>query len=475
MKSIPSVYMIGIVLVSFLCSFAIGMPPSQALAQEEAINSSPAIDQMNILRSQNVDPEKNAAADFLRALGPNYGVPGEWRFAWETIEQSTEIPKGPFLELQQTLQFKREKLNSLTTDFWMRDNEPDATKWISNNLEPMQHIANGLKKEQYFMPVGNGNAKQPSFGADPLFFRELSRIGHLYTAKAMAHFGHGEFKRGLNEIHRLNRLGRKTGNGTLHEILRGYALCRNAALAEWRLVFSGNPKREILETYIQYKSKLPTLPTISSCVPIETFFCKEILTLIKEGGFSDLKAPANLDLEIAFKEVDGYFTSIKSVFDLQAKGITTLKGLEEVEANVKKPLPGLWPTKKLITRRLAREIIALVSLNWSIVLKGQLKSQTLIRLSNLAVRLEIHRLKYDAYPQELNELEIDEKQKFILTDPFSEAPFIFKKTATGYKIYSVSVNGKDDGGDGVGIQPSLDILKDDRADIGIEWVVPSKR
>ena len=112
MKSIPSVYMIGIVLVSFLCSFAIGMPPSQALAQEEAINSSPAIDQMNILRSQNVDPEKNAAADFLRALGPNYGVPGEWRFAWETIEQSTEIPKGPFLELKQTWQFKREKLNS---------------------------------------------------------------------------------------------------------------------------------------------------------------------------------------------------------------------------------------------------------------------------------------------------------------------------------------------------------------------------
>ena len=34
---------------------------------------------------------------------------------------------------------------------------------------------------------------------------------------------------------------------------------------------------------------------------------------------------------------------------------------------------------------------------------------------------------------------------------------------------------KDDGGDGVEIQPSLDILKDDRADIGIEWVVPSKR
>jgi len=59
-------------------------------------------------------------------LGPNYGLPGERRFAWETIEQSTEIPKEPFLELRQTWQFKREKLNSLITVFWMRDNEPDA-------------------------------------------------------------------------------------------------------------------------------------------------------------------------------------------------------------------------------------------------------------------------------------------------------------------------------------------------------------
>ena len=105
----------------------------------------------------------------------------------------------------------------------------------------------------------------------------------------------------------------------------------------------------------------------------------------------------------------------------------------------------------------------------------QLKIQTLIRLSDLAIRLEIHRLKFDAYPQELNELEIAAEQKSVLTDPFSGDPFLFKKTANGYKIYSVSVNGKDDGGDGVEIQPSLDILKDDRADIGIEWVVPSKR
>ena len=475
MKAISSVYTIGIALAGFLCSFAIGVPPSQALAQEEAINSSPSIDQVNILRSQGVDPEKNAAADFLRALGPSYGLPGEWRFAWDTIGQSTQLPKGPFLELKQASLLKREKRNSLSTDFWTRDDEPVAAKWISENLEPMQHIANGLKKEQYFMPIGNGGAKQASLGATPLFYQELFSINYLYLVKAMGHFGHGEFKRGLNEIHRLNRLGRKTGNGTLPEIIRGATLCRNAAFAEWRLVFSGNPEREILETYIQHKSKLPSLPTIANCVTAETLACKDTLSLIKDGFFEDMPKPANFDLQAAFKEVDDYSASIESVFDLQANGIVTLRGLKEVEDNIQKPARGRWLSAEHASRKVARRIIRLSLDDWSRVLKVQLKIQTLIRLSDLAIRLEIHRLKFDAYPQELNELEIAAEQKSVLTDPFSGDPFLFKKTANGYKIYSVSVNGKDDGGDGVEIQPSFDILKDDRADIGIEWVVPSKR
>jgi hypothetical protein len=49
-----------------------------------------------------------------------------------------------------------------------------------------------------------------------------------------------------------------------------------------------------------------------------------------------------------------------------------------------------------------------------------------------------------AYPSHLSELTL--LARTTATDPCSEAPFIYRRTETGYLLYGVDVDGRDDAG-----------------------------
>ena len=61
------------------------------------------------------------------------------------------------------------------------------------------------------------------------------------------------------------------------------------------------------------------------------------------------------------------------------------------------------------------------------------------------IHIQIYKLRAGSFPQSLGQLE-EELGVNIGTDPFSGNPFIYRKTETGYILYSVGSNGIDDGG-----------------------------
>ena len=81
-----------------------------------------------------------------------------------------------------------------------------------------------------------------------------------------------------------------------------------------------------------------------------------------------------------------------------------------------------------------------------------------IELTELAFALAAFRADNDSYPDKL----VDLTPKYIAEvskDIFSDADLHYTREGDGYLLYSVGVNGKDDGGKGC----------DDRTEAGEDW------
>jgi hypothetical protein len=89
--------------------------------------------------------------------------------------------------------------------------------------------------------------------------------------------------------------------------------------------------------------------------------------------------------------------------------------------------------------------------------------ETQLRLLMLNLALRIRQLDEGTLPQNLAEL-VPSHLEAVTLDPFSNRPFIYQIERTGFKLYSVGPDGKDNGGVSIGRSsadvPSGDVLLD---------------
>ncbi len=72
----------------------------------------------------------------------------------------------------------------------------------------------------------------------------------------------------------------------------------------------------------------------------------------------------------------------------------------------------------------------------------------MLRAARLAVGCQLHKLKFGAHPQKLTDLTASFPKLFkkIPTDPFSGKPMLYRKTKTGFVVYSVGGWDRSDNG-----------------------------
>ncbi|MFV2070079.1 MAG: hypothetical protein ACC645_24195, partial [Pirellulales bacterium] len=83
------------------------------------------------------------------------------------------------------------------------------------------------------------------------------------------------------------------------------------------------------------------------------------------------------------------------------------------------------------------------------LVKRTVRTQVLLDAARVACALESYHLRNRAYPDSLEAL-APEYLPSIPQDPITGGPLLFKKNENGYRIYSVGLNKKDDGGISVG-------------------------
>ena len=75
------------------------------------------------------------------------------------------------------------------------------------------------------------------------------------------------------------------------------------------------------------------------------------------------------------------------------------------------------------------------------ILKNACRNQSIVQMAMLACDLEIHRLDHGRYPERLQETGSP-----LITDSMTGQPFIYQIAGSGFLLYSIGSDGKDDGG-----------------------------
>jgi hypothetical protein len=96
------------------------------------------------------------------------------------------------------------------------------------------------------------------------------------------------------------------------------------------------------------------------------------------------------------------------------------------------------------------------------------RAQTTLRLASVACALERYRLAHGQYPERLEQL-VPQFATSVPLDPMVNQPFHYARTDDGwFRLYSVGLNGRDDGG----VMRSDD--KNDKEDKDWPWPVPTR-
>jgi hypothetical protein len=73
------------------------------------------------------------------------------------------------------------------------------------------------------------------------------------------------------------------------------------------------------------------------------------------------------------------------------------------------------------------------------------RSNSVLAMTQLSAALAVYRTNHDAYPEKIDAL-VPAVISKLPVDSYNGKPFVYKRLANGYLIYTVGSNGKDDGG-----------------------------
>ena len=90
--------------------------------------------------------------------------------------------------------------------------------------------------------------------------------------------------------------------------------------------------------------------------------------------------------------------------------------------------------------------LAMQQVGYYWALDGQfLRHEAVVNQIRIFSALKKHFLEHDRWPKQLTELEIDDLEH-VLTDPVNGKLFVYERLGDGFRLYSLGVNGTDDGG-----------------------------
>jgi RNA polymerase sigma factor (sigma-70 family) len=467
---------------------------------------------LNERLGKGIAPENNANVLLWQALRPApkpTPMPAEF-FQWLKLPAPSERDEC-FVDLaryataalklnggEQTALLRRQR-GWATQRPWVEKDYPSIAGWLKANERPLALVLEATRRPDYYNPlVSRKSGEEGWYGLIgallPGAVKCQREVAPALAARAMLHAGQARFDEAWQDVLACNRLGRLIARGADHdEFLLGAAINQAAGNAALALLDRANPTAQQARAWLRDLQRLPPMPPVADKVdlgvrftflntvmlarrsPVKTLRLIEIL----EGrprlprGTADPEPPQALidalDWDALLRTGNDWHN--RMVMALRVKGRADreqqLKRIEEplgapgqvsgTPADVIKSLREGRESSKELCWKLGRALIDFVL---STVLRMQTaadQGEQAERNLRLAFALATYHGEHGCYPKTLETLAPGYVEE-VPNDFLSGMPLIYRPSQKGYLLYSVGVNGRDDGGHGPEGTPSGDDL-----------------
>jgi hypothetical protein len=308
-----------------------------------------------------------------------------------------------------------------------------------------------------------------------------------FTARAMLGIGEGKADEAWQDLLACHRLARLIARGaTLIESLVGIAIDQIASNADLAYLERANLSAQQIQERLKDLQRLPPMPPVADRIDLgERTFYLDSLQLLRRGGPSvleglaggqakkptaqQLKALAMIDWEPAFRNGNRWYDRLAAAVRLKDRADRE-KALDQLEEDLKAlkkeatspaNLVRLMLTQgkpdKMVGKALGDVLISLLMPAARKVQNAHDRIEQVQRNLHVAFALAAYHQDHLRYPVALDDL-APRYLSAVPGDLFSGKALIYRPSAKGYLLYSVGVNGEDEGGRSFDDDPAGDDL-----------------
>jgi hypothetical protein len=451
---------------------------------------------LNDRLGKGITPEKNASVLLWKALGPKpWGdeseVPDEL-FKRLGIDKPPE--KGEyFIGLPPYLK-DRAKLGPKEVDTidgqqewarqrpWAAEDYPHLAEWLKANGKPLAQVIEATRRPGYFNPLVTRKTEKGSPGLVDALIPSVQKCREFAVAlavRAMLRAGEGKPEAAWQDLLACHRLGRLVARGgTLTEFLVGCGIDKLANDADLAyLECAGLTSKKAMVCFNDLRG-LPPVPSLADKFDLtERFTYLDGVQFARRYGLKPLALPGPkppekldpteqivlplIDWEPALRNANRLFD--RTVAALRIEDRTKREreldrvwhdvldhrvaaAIEEVsQGEMLKALRAGKCLGKEVNQKVSDILIGLQFPSFRQVQTAAERTDQSQRNLWVAFALAAYRADHGRYPEKLGDL----APKYLAAVPddlFSGKPLIYRLEGKGYLLYSVGVNGKDDGG-----------------------------
>jgi hypothetical protein len=352
---------------------------------------------------------------------------------------------------------------------WTAARFPKIASWVKQNQQPLDMLLEASHRTRCYFPSPSLLDDEPTSLSAMLLpgVQSAREVGRSLPVRAMWHAGENrpeEAWRDLEAAHRISRL--VTQGPTIIDQLVGNSISGLACDATVTFLHETKLTPELAR---EIHTSLAALPPFNGAADsIDRFerlsFLSTVVGFSKSGLSPDQLEPirkidqfnvsnlVSIDWNIALQHgnelIDRFAEAAR-----KPNRVAQLSGVAIVEGEVDRALRQLDPNSVLgaaYSRTARSEIIASALAGRFMpaaraAFDLQERANTMHELTRLAAALAVFRAEHGNYPAKLDEL-TPAILKSLPVDLYNAQPYIYRRTADGYILYSAGDNGQDDRG-----------------------------
>ena len=360
---------------------------------------------------------------------------------------------------------------------WTAADLPPLAQWAAANEMPLNLIVEASRRPRYYFPSPTFLNKERDLLISMLLphVQSVREAGRSLPARAMWHLGEGrpdDAWRDLLAVHRLSFL--LTQGHTLVEQLVAIAMSGAACDGTVALLHHARLTPEQARQVQRDLAGLPNFAVMARSLD-ETERAAALDAFIRVGsggggamysalgGESDFGNGAfdviSVDWNFVLRDTNRWYDRLAAAASLPDRA-ARVAALEKIEADVQRLAAAVRSPGQMVAGVVSRtQRSKLVSgIMLSLFLPAvtaatdvEDRANTMLELTRFAAALAVYRAEQGAYPENLKELTpgvLDE----VPVDLYNAKPFVYKRLADGFLLYSAGENGTDDGGSNARLQ-----------------------